>query len=171
MGLFDILIKAPSLGATGLGVITMGMPAIDRPHARPIAGGSLITFDVPATGTGKLHKIEIYVDTAMTGVKIGTFYPDPGNFPEYYHHLRDYISPGSLSVGFHSISCNMDVGAGDKLVIQATGGGVDVYEPYGPDATLGYNLHIGGDAFGASQPFAFGIRHNNATVSLYGEGN
>ena len=76
----------------------------------------------PSNADGEITSVEIYVNTAMTGVEVATFYVVSGNNLS----TRDHVNIGSLSVGYRQINVNLEVKKGDYIGIYFTSGRIDI---------------------------------------------
>ena len=99
-------------------VINIGSPATDRTSA----GGrnTMVSKYVPADGTGKITTVEFYVNAALAGCQVATFYVVSGNNLS----TRDYETiqiagqaAGVVPTGYQTATVDLDVVAGDYIGI------------------------------------------------------
>lgn len=122
------------------GGINVGVPAITSSYSLN-NGYTAISLDNPANNNGTIKTINIFVDSTMSGVKVGTFYGSGG-----YYTMRDYqVISTSLSSGLNSIDVDIQIEKGDYIGIYYTGGYIKIKDISGD----GYYL-VNGDKFDGS---------------------
>lgn len=103
--------------------ITIGAGAADYEATTMVAGYTRIDKTNPANANGILNTISIFANTAMTGVKVGTFYLVSGTT----YRCRSYAVIGSVPSGSKQTFTGLSiaVNTGDYIGIYATGGSIE----------------------------------------------
>jgi len=142
-------------------VIDIGVAATDRDlHADNTS--TYIVKANPANGSGKITKIELYVNQNIISCRIGTMEQVSADV----FTTRDYEDLGNLAAGYHSIDVDIGVKAGDYIAIQFSAGRLEADisgEGYWYHAPNGANQYIPCTA----ETFIFAA---DRTLSVYGEG-
>jgi hypothetical protein len=113
----------------------------------------------PANGSGTLTSIEIFAETNMSGVKVGTFYLVSGST----YHCRDSESIGNVTAGSkQTFSVSLTIETGDFIGLYFSGGTIEA------DISSGQNQYKVGDYADIDDEEAFSA--NNYLLSLYGTG-
>lgn len=113
-----ILLRSVSIFAQDIDV---GSAAINRPLSTTNGARTYINRNNPANDSGTITEVKIYVHTALTNVYIGTFYVESGN----YFTTRDYEYIGSLSLGLHTKTVDINIESGDYIGISFDEGRID----------------------------------------------
>jgi len=121
---------------------------------------TLVDRNNPANDTGKITTVEIYVNSAMTGVEVATFFVVSGNNLS----TRDDESIGNVGTGYHSFPVNLDVNSGDYIGITWTAGRL-TWDPN--ETCTGIWSASGGKIPCIDYTF---LTYSNRTISLYGTG-
>jgi len=141
-------------------IIVMGADAIDR----STFGGAGYTFlneENPANASGTIDTVEIYANSEMSGIKVGTFYGSGTSWT-----LRDYTTVGTAASGEKTTytGLNIQVEEGDLIGIYYTGGLIEK-DTSGALGLLTYS----GDAFdGGTYTYT---EDSDGAVSLYASGS
>ncbi len=148
-----------------MALIDIGSGAIDRTTVAT-TDYTLIDFGNPANGTGTLTSIELWFNTAATGVKAGTFY---GTSPDFTP--RDVETIGNVASGskqtFSGLDC--DVTSGDLVGMYAGTGQIEYDTPEtGADPRDGV-AYKQFDQFGAGQQ-TYTV-DDDAGLSIYATGS
>jgi len=140
-----------------MAIIDIGCEAIDRNTQRNTATD--INKTNPANDSGIITSVEIFARTAMTNVKVATFYAvDATHFT-----TRDYEFIGDMSVGYHQFNVNLNVKAGDYIGIYHSG-----YIEVGTSGGDGFWYYDGNDMIPCiNQAFSY---YPSYQISLYGTG-
>lgn len=107
--------------------INVGSPAIDRNNYYT-SGYTDILLANPATEAGIINTVSIYVNSAITGLKVGVFYSTgSGTF-----RCRSYAAIGNAVVGLNVFSgLNITVNVGDYIGTYFSGGRIDAVQTTG----------------------------------------
>lgn len=111
------------LASTGwAATIDVGPDATNRATTRT-SGYTRISATNAANATGTLDTVEIYANTDMTGVKVGTFYLSSGTT----YVCRDSATIGNVTSGSKQTfaGLSIDVEAGDLLGLYWSGGALE----------------------------------------------
>jgi len=142
--------------------ITVGSAAIDRAAQFSVANMTYLWKDNPATGSGVITDIDIWMNQNATGVMVGFFYEDGGSGK---YTCRSYVDIGDVTAGSKYTKSGqlLAVEAGDLIGIHADTGMIECTASGGQ----GY-WSAGGDQMEcAQQTFASGI---DLMASLYATG-
>ncbi len=89
--------------------IDIGPGAIDRPSYGPSGGDTHIHLGNPANATGVLNRFEVYANTDLSGLKMGSFSGSGTSWA-----VRDYVTIGAVTSGskqtFTGIECSVVYG-------------------------------------------------------------
>jgi len=102
-----------------MALIDIGSAAVDRP-ATGGGGYTIILKDNPANASGRINTIEIWANTNMTGVRVGTFYLVSGTT----YKCRDSVEIGNVTAGSKQTFPGLDLAVqiGDYLGFYSSGG-------------------------------------------------
>ena len=105
-----------------MATIEIGSPAINRDSNTSTGGYTNVLKDKVATGTGKISTIKIWSYTALTGLKVGTFYLTSPSTVK----CRSASTIGDVVAGaVQTFQVDLDVVAGDMLGFFVTGGAME----------------------------------------------
>lgn len=141
----------------GVSAIDIGPGAIDRSYTWTGAGYTAIDIANGANGIGTLSSVELYVNAAVTGVVVGTFYGSGVSWT-----CRDWESIGSVAGGWHNFSVSISVSTDDRLGVYFASGTLE------RGNTGGNNLY-----YKAGNQMESGTQSYTAaayTISIYGSG-
>ena len=86
--------------------IDIGMGALDRPSYGAIGVNTCIHLGNPANATGVLNSFEVYANTNLSGLKMGSFSGSGKSWA-----VRDYVTIGAVKSGskqtFTGIECSV----------------------------------------------------------------
>ena len=140
--------------------ILVGAAAANRSSITDL-GPTWVQSNGPADGTGKITSVEVWFNTAATGVQFATF---------IYHgsdvfSTRDYEEVGEVASGSKQTfsGLDMEVETGDYIGLYGVDGAID------RDNTGGAYWYYEGDHIPCS-PLTFAGPFSPRTISLYGKG-
>jgi hypothetical protein len=121
----------------GGGTKSIGNAPLERESSVSCAN-TIISVARPAPVTGTVQTIQLYLATAVTACRVGVFYNVSGN----NYSTRAWHDVGALDAGYHSVTVNLSVTAGDVIGIYADG---SVEADFGVSASLdGYKQSVPG---------------------------
>ena len=143
--------------------IDVGPGATDRTNETGVSGKTYVDIANPANGTGNLTSFEIWANGgSLLGVIVGTYYGSGFSWT-----CRDSEYVGTVTTGYHDLSVNLDVHAGDVIGFYAGAGSSSVEL----DTTGGTGVaRTTGNCTTPDSNYSFDDKYADWAISIYATG-